>query len=584
MTLGAAVAFGVILAAAAMVAPIRRWHRSLTRPAIAEAILALDPATRREAWAHLESDLREDRTRDETLAAIDLAIQGALPNGALPEAAIAELASRRDRFAAWRWDREPDRVVIERAIEIASGGSDEVDPALVAFAARRILDHPNHRTGAATPAQAAAIWNRADSSMQARLLPRFASIEPRSRRETLALLEPPADPKLAASLMLARLAADGDPDAALALAHDRALEAGLRDRAAAAAVRLAPIAAIGLLARVEDDPEAPWATILSPAADDPAVRAAIESRAAEGDPASRRLLSRLDALADGEPPEAEALAAAWDLLSDPSALLNRRRLAALVLLAESATEELPESALANLLDGPIADEGGSVLASALLAEATGRTRIASRWLRSLEDERKRAGAILAVLADGERGSDAAAIARTQAATSEPRTRSLLRAAAWALAAARDLGIRDADREFVHRISHERDRGTLDPDVLALRLAAGDAEAVEALLEVPDPPERHDAEAVERWSERMAWRWLLVERFVPSLAESLGSPLGGARRDRALQQDLARSSWWALRSQLRFDPASRRWVQRSAATSDVLGAPTPSGPLDRPADL
>ena len=584
-TLGAAVAVGVILAAAAMVSPIRQWHRTLTRPATASAIVATDPAVRREAWALLEADLRDDQSRDETLAAIDLAIQDALRDGVLPEAAIAELALRRDRFSAWRWDREPDRAVIERAIEVAADASTApADPALVALAAQRLLDFPNHAAWPVAPSSIAAIWNRLDVPMQARLLPRIASIDSRSRRETLALLEAPADPRLSAGVMLARLEADGDSDAALAVAHNRVHESGSRDRAAAAAVRLAPLAAIGLLARIDEDPEAPWATILAPAADDPAVRAAIESRAASGDPAARRLLARIDAIADGEPPEVESLAAAWDLLSDPSALLDRRRLAALVLLAESATEELPESAIANLLDGPIADEGGSVLAAALLAEATGRTRSASRWLRSLEDDRKRAGAILAVLSDGRGGADAAAIARTQSAASDPQVRSVLRAAAWALASPRDFGKREADRAFVHRISHQDDRGTLDLDVLALRLAAGDAEAVETLLEVPDPPERDDAEAIERWSERLAWRWVLVERFVPSLAETLGPPLGGSRRERSLQRDLARASWWALRSQLRFDPASRRWVRRPTASSDELGAGRPSAALDHRLDL
>lgn len=571
-TLGAAVAAGAILAAAAMIAPLRDWHRRLARPATAAALLDADPAKRREAWAAIDPDLREASTREATLAAIAFAIEDALREGSPPDAAIADLALRLDRLSAWRWDREPDRAVIERAIAIAADRSDaSADPALVAFAAQRLLELTNDAALPADPAAIAAIWNRLDAPMQARLLPRLASLEPRSRREILVLLDPPDDLRLAGLLLLARLETDGDPEAALTLAHDRPLDAALRDRAAAAAVRLDPVAAIGLLAHLEQEPDAPWATILAPAAGDPAVRAAIEARAAGGDSAARRLRARLDAAADGESAEAEALAAAWDLLSDPAVPANRRRLAALLLLSMPPAEELPESSLSNLLDGAIADGSGSVLAAALLAEATGRARVASRWLRSLEDDRKRAGAMLAVLADGRQGADAAAIARTQDAASDPQVRSLLRAASWALASPRDAGVRDADRPFVHRVSHADDRGTLDLEILALRLAAGEAEAVDALLGVPGIPDAASSEAVDRWSERMALRWLLVERFVPTLAERLGPPLGGSTRALELDRDLALVAWWSMRAVLRFDPASRRWVAgrpvASASTAD-----------------
>lgn len=584
-TLGAAVAAGVILAAAAMIAPLREWRRSLARPATAATLLDADPAKRREAWALLEPDLREAETRETTLAELDVAVERALRQGPPPDAAIADLALRRERFAAWRWDREPDRTVIERAIELAADASNApADPALVALAAQRLLDFPNHAAWPVAPSSIAAIWNRLDVPMQARLLPRIASLEPRGRREILGLLEATPDPGLAGLLTLARLAADGDPEAAAALADDRTLDPRIRDRAAAAAVRLEPLAAIGLLASVDADPSAPWATILAPAAGDPAVRAAIVARAAEGDPASRRMLARLEAIADGEPPEAEALAAAWDLLSDPSAPAATRRVAALLLLATPPAEELPESVLSNLLDGALADDSGSVLAAALLAEASDRSRDAAGWLRRFEDDRKRAGAILAVLADGRHGAESAALARTQAAASEPGIRALLRAASWALAAPRDVGARDSEREFIHRIAHRGDRGSLDLDVLALRLAAGEVEAVEALLAGREGPEGQDRRAIERWSERMALRWLLVERFIPDLADALGPPLGGSQRERELQSDLALAAWWSLRSQLRFDPTRRRWVRVSASAAESTPGPAGFARAERRGDL
>ena len=208
-TLGAAVAVGVILAAAAMIAPLRQWHRTLTRPDTAARLLDADPARRREAWALLEADLRDEQTRDETLAAIDFAVEASLQEGSPTDDAIAELALRRDRFSAWRWNREPDRALIERAITIAAAPSRDGDPALVAFAGQRLLDFPNHAAWPVASSSTAAIWNRLDPPMQARLLPRVASLEPRSRRETLAQLDVPTDPRLAGRLLLSRLAANG---------------------------------------------------------------------------------------------------------------------------------------------------------------------------------------------------------------------------------------------------------------------------------------------------------------------------------------------------------------------------------------
>ena len=80
-TLGAAVAAGAILAAAAIIAPLRYWHRRLARPATAAALLDADPAKRREAWAAIDPELREASTREATLAAIAFAIEDALREG-----------------------------------------------------------------------------------------------------------------------------------------------------------------------------------------------------------------------------------------------------------------------------------------------------------------------------------------------------------------------------------------------------------------------------------------------------------------------------------------------------------------------
>lgn len=563
-TLGAAVALGAIVAILLLVAPDPGWRRALRRSAAVEAILDPSPEVRRRAWESLAPDLRDDLWREAIIAEIEDVLEERLRTHSVPDPALADLARALAGSTAWRWDRPTDRAILVRSIELAATG-EPPDAVLATFAAERLAALPDGLALPVAPEVAAALWSRLDPPMQARLLPRLASLADGSRRRTLALLEPPDDRDLAGRLLLARWLVDGDRAAAIALASDPALHPDLLDRSRAAAVRLDPRAAIGVLDHLDAAPDAPWATILAPASAESAVRAAIERRAAEGEPASRRLLARLDAVAAGEPADAEGLAAAWDLLADPTSPADLRRVAALLLLAAPSSEDLPESALASLLEGAVAGESGSVLPSALLAEATDRTRLASAWLRSLEDDRKRAGAILAVLLDGRSGADLAAIARTQSAASEPRVRSLLRAASWALAAPRDLGAGDADREFVHRISHDEAGGEVDPDVLALRLAAGEPAAVEDLLALPREPTSEDPEAIAGWSRRMAIRWLLVERFVPDLAAALGPPLGGSRRERALERDLALVEWWSLRPDLRFDPSRRRWVLRRSSS-------------------
>ncbi|MGA1400874.1 MAG: hypothetical protein ACO38P_10865, partial [Phycisphaerales bacterium] len=138
--------------------------------------------------------------------------------------------------------------------------------------------------------------------------------------------------------------------------------------------------------------------------------------------------------------------------------------------------------------------------------------------------------------------------------------------------------------FVHRVSYRvsnrGERGELDLDVLAMRLASGDPAAVDALLTMSEDPADGLPDSIRRWSARQSMRWLLVERFVPTLAASLGAPLGGSRRERSLQADLALVEWWSSRHRLRFDPATRRWVERRESTSGPALEPYVATGVDR----
>ena len=556
-TLGVALAVGVVAAVAMLVGPLRERVDEARRTAAIDAALSAEADDRASGWVKLAAELDDDRLGAQLAARIEFEAATRFHEGRLDDAALAELAIELDRRGGWNW-ADGNSAAIRRSLELAANA--EADPTLVALAVQRLIDAPAPGGIPASESVAAALWNRLDPPLQRRLLPRLASMEPESSRAVLLQLLPPTDASLANLLRLARLCGAADPTAAIEQAGDPDVPAAERDRAAAVAVRLDPELALTLLSDLDTEPTRPWATILAPAATDPAVRAAISGRAAGGDSAAKRLLARLEATENREPPEAESLAAAWDLLSDPDAPIHDRRIAALVLLDHPGEEELPEPSMARLLEGAAGDADGSVLTTALLAEAIGRPALAARWLRDFDDERKRAGALLAVLNDG-RGELAAQLDRTAAAASDPQLRSFLRAAMWARAAPRDAAAASGDRGFVHRIAHRPDRSGLDLEVLALMLASGDPEAVDSLIESWEPEHDADPSALERWSERMALRWLLLSRFVPGLAAELGPPLGGSRLDLELQADLALTAWWALRSRSRFDPAVRRWTDR-----------------------
>jgi hypothetical protein len=246
---------------------------------------------------------------------------------------------------------------------------------------------------------------------------------------------------------------------------------------------------------LRDDPALPATEILRAA---PAAEAGteLERLALSGDRAAAFLLQSRDRVADRN--------AARRVLEDPSEPAWRRRLAA--WRWPGAPAELVQAALA-----PVTEPGGEVFAAVLLAErclppAEAADR-AEAWIRSFDDDEKRAGALLAALL----GVHRELLTDAHEAEDVPAVRTIQRLALGALGTTG--GPADFS-ELVHRTLH---RGGLDPDVALCALAAGDPLPLEALAALPDTADLRAAVHARAW---------LIERFVPAWHDRAGRPLGG----------------------------------------------------------
>lgn len=210
-----------------------------------------------------------------------------------------------------------------------------------------------------------------------------------------------------------------------------------------------------------------------------------------------------------------SVAAAFARLDLPPAPLDLSSLAAreptghlLALLADQPPD-------AEALVPPLAN----VLRAALLAERLApmtREALARSWHRSLDDDAKRAAALLAALCGA--GADELAI---QVRDEEnPSVRTAQRLALAALAG--------TPSSLGHRA--QRPGGHLDAVVLALRLAADEPSARRVLL-AEWPP-----------GESTVDRMLLVRRFCPEIADRVGWPVSGATDDLQEHADRLAALW------------------------------------------
>ncbi len=302
----------------------------------------------------------------------------------------------------------------------------------------------------------------------------------------------------------------------------------------------ADIVEAALLAHVRLDPEGPARLALLRDGWDTTPRPAFEAievlagRSADGTaplqpPGS--LLSQSGA--PGDDPAFAALAA------DPAAPLALRRLAVWRL------SQVPQDVLEEVLAAPVADDDGHVYATALLAErCLGRpaaVSTAERWIRSLDDDQNRCGALLAMLAGGPRDL----LQEAYAAEDVPEVKRLQRLALAALGqplddpVALELGVRTLTLAD----------GGFDPDVAQALLAAGHLPTLSVLTSQP-----HGDGWDDYCRSIQARRWLL-ERMVPSWHAAVGRPLVSDPRAVRLHFDDLRAFRLLTQRRLAFDRSS-----------------------------
>ncbi len=284
-----------------------------------------------------------------------------------------------------------------------------------------------------------------------------------------------------------------------------------------------------------------------------------------GDAGVRSLQAALAAIAVADPPLSAMVAAEGvptDALrqaaSDPRRPPFERRVAAALLREDRG--EASRALAASLGEFAPADPDGGVAAAVLAAESlldpTAAEAVAQRWIGSFEDDRKRAGLLLlSLVADPEdpTGRIAAVLKSPLWTEASPPLRRIHAAAEFALGRWSQAV---PPEQLFARLRQDEDGG-VDLDLLLGRLAGGDAEAVEILLDLPPPP-RGGAASVQRWERELAIRGLLRRRFLPELQAAIGDPAAADRAAILRHRDRAVASWWLARTTLRFDAAGRQW--------------------------
>lgn len=194
------------------------------------------------------------------------------------------------------------------------------------------------------------------------------------------------------------------------------------------------------------------------------------------------------------------------------------------------------------LQRSVRDRDGMVYAAALLAEhclpREQASALARKWIVDFNDDRKRAGALLAALL----GEHAELVAEALAVTTDPLVRTTQRMALLSLGA--PVG-ESGDIEFAHRTLH-LPGGNVNPDVLLCLLAAGYEDGPRILASTPINPS----------GEALQARNLLIERFVPfwnihAAVEESADPV-------LAYYQAMRSIWMLTHRWMEFDGQLRRW--------------------------
>ncbi|MHC4415481.1 MAG: hypothetical protein ACYS0G_09375 [Planctomycetota bacterium] len=516
LSLGAALAAGT--AAGWWAYRVWREDRALS------AVIDVDPGVRAAGWRWLLAPDDQPRARR-----LRPAISSALADA--PQEAVLDAADALRTLRLWGWDHEP-RELVRRELELRSRLGHEADQLIAARAMLRcplpldpgeilpLFDHLLASTAGEVRGLAldgACMWLG------------------RSRAHHLgALTLPPDHHHLRRMSILARawgrhpgsmppIAPDDPPDVVEAklLYHVRANPANAR-----------PV--LDVLAGWTDPAPPAFAAILRYSRDPDGARA-LRRLADAGDRTARLLV---DASA---PPSLEE---AWRrVLHDPLTDGWQRRLAAWHL------DSLRDAEVATLLADDPAEPGGSVYAAALVAERIlardESAALAASWIRDFNDDRKRAGAVLAALV----GEHRSLLRQACELEDIPEVKVTQRLALFALG--ERVG-RDDPLEFAYR-TLRKPNGDFDPDTALCLLLAGHRPALEHLT--TRPPLSVDTD----WRESVQQRAWLIERFVRVWHEAAGRPIAADPRAVRLHFDALCALRLLTQRRLAFDPETKTYV-------------------------
>jgi hypothetical protein len=226
--------------------------------------------------------------------------------------------------------------------------------------------------------------------------------------------------------------------------------------------------------------------------------------------------------------------------SDPDHDVRSRRLAAW------RWDRIDESIVLDILSADPGEPDDSVFAAAMLAERRlgpeTASDLAEAWITDLDDDFKRAGALLAGLL-GEHQDLLRARFEIEDVTTVRTIQALVMGARDSYLVVPDFW------EFAYRALHEAD-GEFNPDTAVCLLLAGDRRSLKLLTSRPTADARQSV-------QQRSW---LVERFVPTWFADVGRPVGGDRRALDLHFDALDMRRMLDQRRLQLDEATGTWVE------------------------
>ncbi len=532
LTLSLAALIG--LAVALLVAPTIQHHRML------DAIGSLDAAKREAAWVWWATDAAGLPRAARSLEAINTRLDSLTSSD---ETALLDAADALRRLDLWGWHHQPESLLI-RTIRLRTQQDDHTSQQM---ALALLRDAPGLREAAAVTAGMFTeciqpLLTSAHNDIARKSLDVAISWLAAHDPAAIAVLDLTGAPR---SLQRTWLLACGivgiEPSSEIeSHAEPDLLEAALLARVLRSPDDTSDI--IKAMRAIADDRFLPRASVLRHGVDTASWNE-LDRLAREGNrPAEYARQARSPNLEYEQAQQAFA---------DANGSRGRRALAAWRLRQVDAGE------LSQLLDQPVSDQEGAVYSDVLLAERhlpRGQsTQLAEHWIRSFDDRRKRAGALLAALL----GEHEDLLAEAYRVENIPAVRTIQYLALHAMGHAPEArNESSADPKIIAHRALYADRDDFDPDIALAMLIGGDQEALVLLTSPPRGDE------LGRSVQQRAW---LIQRFAPDWHARLGRPIGGDLRGVVLHFDAMRAMRLSTARSLTFDEASRVFVQDVTAT-------------------